>query len=745
MNLSSLRERLGFFHETLRQLIVIDPSGSFIKQRLFSELRMPLGRKAKLLVRVLPLGSLRYRVIVALAIAGLRTEVALTSRLPGRGDLHREFTDEVRRVQSDSRPLHFESPSTTEVTVVIPVYNSWSVTEDCLRSLLMTSNDTSYRVVVVDDASTDETPQRLAAIDGIEVVSLEENCGFLRAVHAGVAHASTPYVVLLNNDTIVTNGWIDALLRLAKADDRVAFVGSQLLYPNGLLQEAGGLIFSTGSGANYGKGDAPGRSWYQFPREVDYCSGASVLLRRSAWDEVGGFDLDFAPAYYEETDFCFALRRAGYRVMYQPASRVYHLEGQSYGTDMSPTKRALMDRNRERLVTKWSAEMAQQWSPAIAHQAVAAWRSERGRLLIVDSNVPKTDQDSGSIRMFEMVKILKKMGFAVTFMTMRRDLEEPYTSAMRQLEVEVVDGRQLYAQEIMRIAPDLRVAILSRPDEAQLTEPIIRTLAPRATIIYDIVDLHYVREARRADFEDNPAIAAEARDAASFYKDIELGLVTRCDATLVVTDVEKTILAAEVPSATVVEVSNIHAPIPRVGNFDSRRDIMFVGNFNHLPNRDAVEWFLREIFPEVRTRIPGVTFKIIGSNMPDSIAQLGGDGVEILGWVHDLKPLYSSIRLVVAPLRYGAGIKGKLGESAAYGVPFVCTSIATEGTYMAHERDCLNADSADEFADAVVRLYNDESLWETISHNVQGAIEAQCAPAVAEKALRELFSELGVA
>lgn len=731
--------RIRYFHETVRRLVQLDSSGYFARQRIETELRATSGRKAALVLRVMPIHSLRYRLILRALVDLIRIEIMLAAKTR-RSNVRRRATEHVRLIQSDTRPLQFSSAPSPRVAVIVPVYNNWSVTADCLRSLMMTTCASEYRLVVVDDGSSDETAARLQEIPGITVVGDGTNNGFLRAVHAGVAATTEEYVVLLNNDTIVTDGWLDALVATADADANVGIVGSMLLYPDGMLQEAGSLIFNDGRGINYGKGDIPARAWYQFPREVDYCSGASLLIRRQTWDATGGFDLDFAPAYYEETDLAFAARRAGYRVLYQPKSIVFHLEGESYGREENPQRTALLERNKARLIEKWGAEISQHEPPAVRNRAGAAWRSARGRILVVDTNVPETDKDSGSIRMFEVVRVLRDLGYAVTFMSLKQPPHEPYAAQMRDLEVEVLDGRLNYVEEVNRLAPFLRVAIFSRPIVGEVMEPVVRKLAPNAKIIYDTVDLHYIREARRAELENSQEVKAEAER----FEEIELGLVRRCDATLVVTGVEQRILEEAVPTAVIREVSNVHSPIPRHGSFAERRDILFVGNFNHLPNRDAVWWFVREIFPLVHAALPDATFKIVGSHMPEDISAIEMDGVEPIGWVHDLVPLYHAVRVVVAPLRYGAGIKGKLGESAAHGVPFVCTSIATEGTLMLHERDCLNADSAEDFAAAVIRLYTDENVWETLSVNVQSAIERQCSPDVAAERFRELFSLLNV-
>ena len=731
---------MTFYRETLTALMRINRTDEFLRERFAQELAMSGSPKARLFRRLLPPSSWWFRIFFGVMIWTLRRYVRWANWKSDEGVKVGHPTAEVVRVQSDTRAITFDPTSDGDVVIIIPVYNNWSMTATCLRSLMMTTNETSYRIVVVDDGSTDETPHRLAEISGITNLCLAENVGFLRAVHAGFAAVSEPWVILLNNDTVVTDGWLDALVDMARADDTIGVVGAKLLFPDGVLQEAGSLIFNTGAGVNYGKGDRADRSWYEFPREVDYCSGAGILIRHSVWQSTGGFDLEFAPAYYEETDFAFAVRRAGYRVMYQPKSRIYHFEGATYGTDESPKKRALMKTNRKRLVTKWAAELEDHLEPAPHHQAGQAWRSPRGRILVVDSNVPETDKDAGSIRMFEIVRILRQMGYTVTFLTMRGGCEEPYTSALRDLEVEVIDGRVNYGPEIARLGPVLRFALLSRPEDALKTEKLVRNFAPQAKIIYDTVDLHYVREARRAEIENDPAVAT----IAEWFRETELGLIERCDATLVVTDTELGVLADAAPDADVRVVSIVHTSLPRVHGFAERRDIMFVGNFNHLPNRDAVVWFVEEVFPLVRAALPRVEFNVVGSHLPDQIAALARPGVNIVGWVQDLVPLYDSIRLVVAPLRYGAGIKGKLGESASHGVPFVCTTIAIEGTLMESGRDCLAADESNAFADAVIALYDDEATWETMSQNVQRAIDAQCAPDVARAALEQLFTDLGV-
>ena len=757
----TLKMRVGFFIRSLQQLLALDPSGGFVAERIASELASAQSSQAKILRRVVPAGSWRYTVavkafVVAMklvppgsrryraavkgAIFGLRVLRVVMRR--GRRQVETPLgpVPEVVAVTSSTLPLVFEPSPNPDVAIVIPVYGNWALTEHCLRSLLVFPEKTPHRIIVVDDASPDDTAERLRAVVGIEVVTHEQNQGFLKAVANGVAASDEEMVVLLNNDTTVSPGWLDALVARMRSDASIGLVGSMLLYPNGLLQEAGGIVFNDGTGNNFGKGDRADRSWYQTPRDVDYCSGACLLIRRSVWDRVGGFDDRFAPAYYEDTDLAFATRAAGSRVVFEPASKIYHFEGGSYGSDDGPKKRALMTTNKPAFVAKWRDALAEQADPHPATWVGASWRSAAGRILIVDSYVPLTDQDSGSIRMAGIIAIFQEMGFAVSFMAMSMALTEPYTSALRERGVEVLSGLVDYADEIARLAPSLRFAWLSRPDEATTTASIIAKLAPQAKIIYDTIDLHYVREARRSEIEGRPEIMAIADE----YRRKELAMMRAADATIVVTPAEQELLATDAPGVDVRVVSNIHSPLPAGPGFADRSGLLFVGNFNHLPNRDAITWFAEDILPLVRASLPEVSLSVVGSNMPPAILELARPGLDIVGWVHDLAPIYDQTRVVVAPLRFGAGIKGKLGEAAMHGVPFVCTEIASEGTYLEDGTNCLIGNDAATFAAKVVELYHDAARWQRLADEGRAAISKQCAPEVAALAISALLRDLGI-
>jgi len=210
---------------------------------------------------------------------------------------------------------------------------------------------------VVDDGSSDTTATRLASRDDIRYLRNPKNLGFVGSCNRGAQAAQGEFILFLNNDTVVLEGWLDHLVQTFADVPDAGLVGSKLLYPDGRLQEAGGIVWADASGWNWGRLADPSAPEFNFMRDVDYCSGASLLIRRRLFTDLGGFDERYAPAYYEDTDLAFAVRAQGLRVLYQPLSRVVHYEGISAGTDLTSGMKAYQVRNRERFQEKWGTAL----------------------------------------------------------------------------------------------------------------------------------------------------------------------------------------------------------------------------------------------------------------------------------------------------------------------------------------------------------------------------------------------------
>jgi O-antigen biosynthesis protein len=648
----------------------------------------------------------------------------------------------VATPNEDFTPFAVPTSTQPRVSIVIPVYNKIAYTAACLRSLAADTDSVAFEVIVVDDGSSDATPQRLGEISGIRSIRNEQNLGFVGSCNAGAACATGEFVAFLNNDTVVVAGWLQALLRCFDEEPDAGLAGARLVYPDGRLQEAGGIVFSDGSGWNYGRFDDPADPRYNFRREVDYCSGAAIVLRRDFFVSLGGFDTRYAPAYYEDTDLAFAVRAAGKNVFYEPRATVIHFEGVTAGTDTTSGIKRYQVVNRGKFLHKWKNELARQPGPvgdAKSAAAAAQWRA-RGRILIVDACTPMPDHDSGSLRMVNLLRLLRQLGYAVSFLPDNRAHDGAYTEALQALGVEVL-YHPFVADPIAWLREHgsrLDAIVLSRHYVAANYIGLARLYAPRARLIFDTVDLHYLREQRAATLEGKPELAQQAART----RLQELKLMRECDISLVVSPIEKELLARELPQARVEVVSNVHEVHGRRREFAQRRDLVFVGGFQHPPNTDAVLWFVGEVFPLVRAQLADVVFHVIGSKAPAQILELAHDGVQVHGFVADIAPFMDSCRLALAPLRYGAGVKGKVNMAMSYGLPVVATSAAVEGMHVRAGEDVMVADSPADFAAAILHAYADAALWTNLSDNGLANVRRHFSFDAARAALERILPPL---
>ncbi len=683
-----------------------------------------------------------------------RTRISLRSRGP-RGTWHR-IRQELRPAPQVTPMSLPETGSSVEVgdialpasdapavSIVIPVYNHLDATLVCLRSLAQTKNATPHEILVVDDCSSDESSTVLPKVAGLRYQRNERNLGFIGACNAGAANARGEYVLFLNNDTAVQDGWIDALIGTFGEHRDVGLVGAKLVYPDGRLQEAGGIVFSDGSGWNYGRFDDPAKPEYNFVREVDYCSGAAITLRTELFRRFGGFDAHYAPAYYEDTDLAMKVRQAGLRVLYQPDSVVVHFEGISSGTDTASGTKRYQVVNKEKFFERWKDALASHPDPTrTAPQDIVRARQHRDRkqVLVIDATTPQPDHDSGSVRLCNILRLLREDGHAVTFFADNRAWVERYTGNLQQMGVEVLwhphlsDPVRWFEENGRR----LDLVFVSRHYIASSYVDLVRRHAPRATLAFDTVDLHYLREQRAAELAGSDEMAR----AAEKTREQELRLIRDCDVTLVVSPVEQALLAKEAPGARVEVLSNVHEIFGRRRGFSERSGLMFIGGYQHPPNVDAAIWFAREILPRVRAELPDLVFHLIGSKAPAEVKALGDlPGVEFHGFVEDIEPFLDGCRLAVAPLRYGAGVKGKVNMSMSYGQPVVATGIAVEGMYAEPGRDVLVAETPEDFAAQVLRAYRDEALWTQLSDHGLANVERHFSFDSALTSLRRLLGE----
>jgi GT2 family glycosyltransferase/glycosyltransferase involved in cell wall biosynthesis len=651
---------------------------------------------------------------------------------------HLEATDLIASANllADKVKAKDLASATVKTSIIIPVFNKVAFTLQCLRSLADEIDLAETEIIVVNNASTDETQKVLSLLSGfVRAVDNTENLGFVDACNQGAAEARGKYLIFLNNDTEVMPGWLEHLVRTVESDDSVGAVGSMFLYPDGSIQEAGSIVWKNGEAHHYGWGESPDDYRFNFAREVDYCSAASLLIRRDIFERLGGFDRRYAPAYYEDVDLCFGVRSLGFKVIYQPMSRLVHYEGATAGRDATAGMKAYQVRNRAKFLEKWQEVLNQSHPEKDLKRATQAANRHRGAsIMVFDERVPSPDRDAGSLRMSIILKTLAQT-YQVIFVPFNRPQSIDYERALWKEGIETadaVDYRRLIRQR------NVKVAIVSRPSMAEAFIRRIRRTSSGTRIVFDTVDLHFRRLQREYDLSQKTEILAEAeRDLK-----LERKFARESDLVWCASPEDKHALEREAPETRIEVVPTIHALHESGQPFEMRQNLLFIGNLAHRPNVDGILYFIREVFPRLRQKLPQIQLDIIGDFAPAEVAAVNSDALHVRGFVPDTEPYLHSRRVFIAPLRFGAGIKGKIGEAMSYGIPVVTTSVGAEGFGVEHGVNLMIADDADSFAEKIEQLYTQRDLWESIAKNSRAHIGKHFTPEVIAETINRSLSDL---
>jgi GT2 family glycosyltransferase len=649
------------------------------------------------------------------------------------------LTDRMRelvyRLQYAHEPLFFERTDAPDVSVIIPVYNKFSYTYDCLNSIQQALPKHAFEIIIVDDCSDDETLlASLVFSGGVRVVRNAGNLGFVRSCNAGAAAARGRYLFFLNNDTLVREGWMDELVETFEQVPNVGIAGSELLFGDGRLQEAGGIVWRLGDGWNWGRDRDPNDPAFCFLRDADYVSGAALMIERPLFQELGGFDEFFAPAYYEDTDLAFRVRAQGRRVVVQPASQIVHLEGISAGTDTagSGMKRfqainhhKFYERWKETLIThRFNGEQPELEAERLVHK----------RAYFIDDTVPTPDRDAGSNAAVEHMRLLMELGYKVVFLPADNMSKiDPYTAQLQKLGIECQYHPFYWSvEEVFRKAtskPDL--VYLHRHSNASKYATMVRRYFPDCRIVYNVADLLFLRMERQAALEGSAAIAS----AAALQRRAEVAAMQSVDCVIVHSPYEAKLLREAEPELKVEVVPWTVHPRPTTRRFARRSGVAFLGGFGHPPNADAAQYLANDIVPLLHRKLPEVTTYLVGSQMPDALTKLQVPGLVSLGFVPVLADILHKLRCMVVPLRYGAGIKGKVLESFAHGLPCVMSEMAAEGLELPGDLAWLVARTPEEYVEKLVRVHEDEACNQALSESGLAYVARRYSAAATKGAL----------
>ncbi|MDI9846575.1 glycosyltransferase [Rhodoblastus sp. 17X3] len=634
-------------------------------------------------------------------------------------------------------PIH-ERPL---VSIIISVQNKFSATHNCLAALLLAPNRSTFEVIVVDDGSSDLTTELEAYVTGITILRNKVSLGFVKSSNRGAQSARGEFVIMLHNDTEPCAFWIDELIHVFRSFNDVGLAGSKLVYPDGRLHEAGGIIFPNFDGANYGRNGNQHDPRYNYTRQVDYVSGVSLMLRRELWDELGGFDELLAPASHEDIDLAFRVRAKGLKTYYTPFSKVVHFEGISSGASLESGTSRFQLINEPKLSARWASTIRK--LPASLDSEFVKDRGIQLRALVVDIQIPQPDKDAGSYAAVQEIRLLQSLGFKVTFLPHNMTYLGNYTEALQRSGVECLYApfQTSVSEVVEQRAKEFDIVYITRYSVADQCVDMIRKYAPKTKIIFNNADLHFLREIRLA-------LAAKNREAlrsALETRDIELSVMRRTDITLSYSDTEAAIILSHNLDATKIArcpwVAQVDKSIP---SFAERKGLAFLGNFSHPPNEEGIRYFVSEIWPELRRQVPDIELSIFGSHMPSDLRKLEAEGVQFRGYVEDVAEVYHSCRIFIAPLLSGAGIKGKVIGALAAGSPTIMTSIAGEGIAISNGSEAFIANALTEWVDSVKTLYMDEKRWMDMSDRARRFARLNFSFEAGRIKMKEALAKAGV-
>jgi GT2 family glycosyltransferase/glycosyltransferase involved in cell wall biosynthesis len=627
--------------------------------------------------------------------------------------------------------LAFPQVERPEVSIILVTLNKVEYTYGCLKSLLAYA-DAAYELIMVDNGSTDGTLDLLSRLQNVTVLRNGANRGFGTACNQGAACARGEHLLFLNNDAELAPRSLSALLETARADPRCGAVGGRLVYPDGRLQEAGSILWNDGTANAYGRNGDPNAPEFSYLREVDFCSGALLLVRRDLFHQLGGFDERFAPIYYEDVDLCVGIRGLGLRVLYQPAGTAQHHE---YGTT-SGRATELMQRNHARFVEKRQAEVSRQ-HPRSAGSLRARERVARPRLLVVDDRVPTRDAGSGYPRAHALLHLLRRHEYPVTFFPCYDPTpHQPWVHEFQRAGVEVIcDGRS-FGDFAAERAGFYDVVFVSRPHNFGAVRRDITRWFPRAVVIYDAEALFFVRD-------ENRTTGGTALDDIAHKQRKELELLRFAHLVVTVSEREKRLLQQAAPDfqGQIAVWGHAIEAQPTPQPFSERRDLLFLGSFlaPQSPNEDALSFFVRDVLPLINRRID-CRLQVVGYNAAEAVGHYASDRVEVVGYAEDLTPYYDGCRVFVVPHRRSAGIPWKLSEAMARGVPAVVSDLTALQLGLEDGREALVGRTPEELADHVVRLYTDEALWKEVRTNALEFVRRNHDPEALGRALDDIIA-----
>jgi glycosyltransferase involved in cell wall biosynthesis len=515
-------------------------------------------------------------------------------------------------------------------------------------------------------------------------------------------------------EVFVTNPNAALLVPMEKHSDGTIRAGYASLMRDGILSSA-----SAGAPANH--------PYYNYRRIIEAANSQLITIKINCLSKLNLSGIDtYHTQMYQLTELIWQLKEA--ETIYEAAVCYEH--------DQTYPEFTEQDYNHDSSVfyKRWNDKLPTHTAPFARHLDAVLNPQLQPTVLVIEGTLPTFDEDSASLRIYTLLKIWVSLGYRITFFSDNLDSRFKYRHALEALGIEVFHSDYGIADAMAYRQFDF--AFICRVDIGHRYIPYVRSISPKTKILYDTVDIHYIREQRQAEIENDSKLAINAEET----KRNELSNCLLANRVITVTQDDAEHLKTEIPNLDCSVIPNIHQQqaLPDV-DFKQRDGLVFIGNYNHQPNDDAVYAFIETLLPKIHARLPEVCLYLIGSHMKDKMKALASETVKIIGWVDEVEPEFSKRRVFVSYLRYGAGMKGKLGQALSSGLPVVSTTIGAEGMGLVDEETALIADDPDKFADAVCRLYTDSVLWEKLSRQGRVYIEERYGETAVRNQLKELL------
>lgn len=660
-------------------------------------------------------------------------------------DLEQRFNAELQNFLNSTETLQIKPSAEPLVSIIIAVYNKPEFLFQCLKSIINWA-DVPYEVIVWDDASTVKMDPLYDRVTGAKIIKSVENLNFVLANNEAAKHASGEYLLLLNSDAQISGGALSTSIDIMQARPDVGVVGGCLILPDGTVQEAGNVVWNDASCAGIGRGLHPGDHRLLNASLVDYCSGAFFLTSRKLWNEVGGFDPDFAPAYYEETDFCLRLRSKGWNIAYNPDARIFHYEfatnGKSAATDrMTKNRNMLLSKHRKVLETHHGANDWKQYFQKGRHKAI------KERCLFIDDEMPSSTSGSGLPRAREIMDYLNSAEREVSMLA--TNVTNKKHKAPRPSELKWVNELRFESQEDIKSFLteeifEFDVIFVSRPHNKQLLDSVIppdkqASGCERPLIVYDAEAIFAEREILKHNVlygYDMP----EDQQRSLLKQEIDL---MTADIITAVSENDARKICSHLKDVATLSINYATNRRPGKSGFAEREGQLFVGPIwmDDTPNADGIYWMVDEVLPLLWKR-QRIQLRMAGHLETRRLYEHLSSDLRHLGPVDDLDPLFDKARVFVCPIRFAAGTSLKALDAMAAGLPMVCTPLMAKQLNAEHGKHVLTASSPQEFADMILRLHEDESLWGTIRQNALTFIAENYSRSRFESSLDQLLEKI---